>query len=279
MVLLASVLLYALGGGIADYLGHAIHWDAYLAGQAEVLFLLLSSYFLREFYSLPMVPPSQRGLGAPVISRNYLLAVSATSLTAGAVLTVLLFASGALNFSGFVFLGAAFVLAMLYALPPFRLVYSGYGELVLAIVMANLVPSIALMLQGGEFHRLVVLLTFPLTFLYLSSYLAVHLERYAQDVREGRRTMLTRLGWQRGMNLHNLLILLGYFTLGSAALVGLPWRLTWPGLLGLVIGAFQIYQMIAIGNGSKPRWVLLRITAASTFALTVYFMAFALWIG
>jgi len=107
----------------------------------------------------------------------------------------------------------------------------------------------------------------------------VHLERYAQDVREGRRTMLTRLGWQRGMNLHNLLILLGYFTLGSAALVGLPWRLTWPGLLGLVIGAFQIYQMIAIGNGSKPRWVLLRITAASTFALTVYFMAFALWIG
>ena len=70
MVLLASVLLYALGGGIADYLGHAIHWDAYLAGQAEVLFLLLSSYFLREFYSLPMVPPSQRGLGAPVISRR-----------------------------------------------------------------------------------------------------------------------------------------------------------------------------------------------------------------
>jgi 1,4-dihydroxy-2-naphthoate octaprenyltransferase len=278
-VLLASILLYALGGGMADYLGHSIRWDIYLAGQGAVLFLLLSSYFLREYYSLPMVPLSQRGLGAPVISRNQLLAVSATTLTVGAVLTVMLVASGALNATGFVFLGLAFALVMIYALPPFRLAYSGYGELVIAIVMANLVPAIALILQTGEFHRLVVLLTFPLTFLYLSSFLAVHLERYARDVREGRRTMLTRLGWQRGMNLHNLLILLGFFTLGCAALVGLPWRLTWPGLLGLVVGAFQIVQMIAIGNGAKPRWALLRITAAATFALTVYFMTYALWIG
>ena len=279
MVLLASFLSYALGAGIAAYLGHAVRGDVYLAGQAAVLFLLLSSYFLRELYSLPVVSASRRGEPAPLLSRNNLLAVAATTLTAGAVLTVLLLSSGALTLPAFFFLGAAFLLGMVYALPPLRLAYSGYGELVFAILMANLVPAVGFLLQSGEFHRLLAMLTFPLTFLYLAANLAVHLERYPQDVREGRRTMLTRLGWQRGMTLHNLLILLGFLALGSAALVGLPWNLTWPGLLGLVVGAFQIAQMIAIANGAKPRWGLLRVTAAATFAVTAYFLTFALWIG
>ncbi len=278
-VLLASFLLYAMGAGIADYLGHPIHWDNYLAGQAAVLTLILSSYFLREYYSLPWAPASQRGDPSPVLSRNNLLVISATTLTGGAVLTVLLLASGGLTPPAFVLLSIAVLLGLAYALPPLRLAYSGYGELVFAILMANLVPALGFVLQSGEFHRLLALMTFPLTFLYLAAYLAVHLEHYPQDIREERRTMLTRLGWQRGMTLHNLLILLGFFALGSAAAVGLPWNLTWPGLLGLLVGAFQILQMIWIANGAKPRWRLLRITAAATFALTVYLMTFALWIG
>ena len=278
-VLLASLLFYALGAGISDYLGHNLNWNAYLAGQASVLFLLLSSYFLREFYALPLVSPSRRGEPAPVLSRYNLLAISATTLTAGAVLTVMLFASGALNPPAFVFLGAAFLLAIAYALPPLRLAESGYGELVLAIFMANLVPGFAFLLQSGELHRLILLLTFPLTFLYLAASLAISMEHYLRDIHEERRTMLTRLGWQRGMNLHNILILLGFFSLGSAALVGLPWNLTWPGLLGLAMGVFQIVQMVTIANGAKPHWALLRITAAATVALTVYFMTYALWIG
>jgi 1,4-dihydroxy-2-naphthoate octaprenyltransferase len=279
IMLLASLLVYAMGVGIADYLGHVIRWDIYLAGQAVVILLLLSCYFLREYFSLPVVPASQRNLGAPVVTRYQLLAVAATALTAGAVLTVMLYSSGAINAAGFAVLGAGFILALIYAIPPLRLADSGYGELVLAILVTNCVPALAMVLQSGEFHRLTILMTFPLTFLFLSSYLAIHMERYAQDVREGRRTMLTRLGWQRGMSLHNLLVLLGFFALGSEALVGLPWNLTWPGLLGLLVGAFQIFLMISIANGAKPRWALLRITAAATFGLTAYFMAFSLWIG
>lgn len=279
-ILLAAVLLYALGGGIAFYLGSSIRWGIYWAGQLAVWMLLLSSYFLREFFAQPALPPGLRDSEpVPALSRNNLLVISATALTAGAALTVLLLADGALNLTVLVFLGLAFILSMAYAMPPLRLAYSGYGELVVAILMANLVPAIGFLLQSGELHRFLALMTFPLTFLYLAAYLALHLQRYAEDVRRDRRTMLTRLGWQRGMNLHNLLLLLGFLLLGSAALLGLPWRLTWPGLLGLVVGAFEIFQMVSISNGGKPRWGLLRITAAATFALTVYFLTFALWVG
>jgi 1,4-dihydroxy-2-naphthoate octaprenyltransferase len=205
--------------------------------------------------------------------------ISATLLTSGALLTVVLFAAGALPPPAFVFLGAAFVLAMTYALPPLRLVYSGYGELVLAVLLANLTPGLAYLFQTGEYHRLLPLLTFPLTFLNLAAYLAVHLNRYAEDVRLERKTMLIRLGWQRGMNLHNILILTGFLILGSSALFGLPWSLTWPGLLGLPFGVFQIVQMNGIAAGAKPRWRLLMITAGTTFALTAYFITWALWTG
>jgi 1,4-dihydroxy-2-naphthoate octaprenyltransferase len=143
----------------------------------------------------------------------------------------------------------------------------------------NLIPALAFLLQTGEFHRLLALLTFPLTFLYLATNLALNLGRYSDDIRQERKTMLTRLGWQRGMNLHNLLILIGFFVLGSAALVGLPWSLTWPGLLGLPFGVFQIVQMNMIAAGGKPRWRLLNVNAGSTLAVTAYFIALALWTG
>jgi len=276
-VLLVSALLYAMGAGIAVYLGTDIRWGVYLAGQAAVALLLLSSYFLGEFFGLPPVFALDRSRPAPVLSRNNLLAVAATALTAGAVLTVMLFSDGALSPSAFVLLGLAFVLALANAMPPLRLASSGYGELVSAILVSNLVPGLGFVLQSGELHRLFVLMTFPLTFLYLAASIALRLEYYAEDVRRERRTMLARLGWQRGMSLHNLLILLGFLALGSAALVGLPWALTWPGLLGLLVGAFQIFQMLAIANGAAPRWGLLRLSAAATFALTVYFMTLALW--
>ena len=271
-------MTYSLGAGIANYLGTPIYWPTYITGPGRRAALLLSSYFLREFFDRPAMLEMPRTPGdPPQLLRGHLFLISATTLTIGAVLTVLLLARGALNPSAFLVLGLAFFLAMAYALPPLRLAHSGYGELVIAIFIANLTPAMAFLLQYGEFHRLLAFSTFPLTFLILASALALRMETYARDVREDRKNMLTRLGWQRGIAIHNMLILIGFLVLGTAALAGLPWDLTWPGLLGLPIGIFQIIQMQAIANGAKPRWRLLAITAAATLALTTYFLNLALW--
>lgn len=279
-LLLTSILTYALGAGIANYLGAPVRWPVYLIGQAAILVLLISSYYLREYFDRPALLEAARKPGEPPrLMRANLLQISATTLTIGAVLTVLLFSHGALNPSAFIVLGLSFILAMAYAIPPFRLAHSGYGELVTSIFLANLTPVLACLLQYGELHRLLAYLTFPLTFLFLASGLALRLETYAADVSAERKNILTRIGWQRGMFMHNLLILIGFLLLGTAALAGLPWNLTWPGLLGLPVGLFQIILMQAIAGGSKPRWRLLAITAAATIGLTVYFITLTLWTG
>jgi 1,4-dihydroxy-2-naphthoate octaprenyltransferase len=301
--LAAGVLLYTLGGGIATYLGYLIDWPVYWIGQAAVTLLQLSSYFLQEYFDRVDQPPFQaRPFKTPPYQappplpprpaeenqpepveieppRVIFLQAAAATLTIGAVMSVLLYAEGKFSPVVLLFIGLTFLLAILYAVPPFRLADSGYGELVTAIMTANLFPALAFLLQAGELHRLLAMLTFPLTLLYLASSLAVSLRQYAEDVRRERKTLLTRLGWQRGMSLHNLLIGLAYITLALAAIAGLPWQLVFPPLLALPFGMFQIWQMSAIAAGAKPRWRLLFYMALAVVGVTAYFMNLALWTG
>jgi 1,4-dihydroxy-2-naphthoate octaprenyltransferase len=212
-------------------------------------------------------------------SRQYLLIISFTLLTAGAAFTVLLIAEGAIRFATFIILGIAFLLAFFYGVPPLRLAYNGYGELSEGIIYAGLIPAFAYLLQTGDLHRLLPMLSFPLLAFYLAMRLAHSLEHYARDQKLGRRPLILQIGWKPGMALHNVLILVGYLLLVASATFGMPWSLTWPGLLTLPLGLFQIFQMNQIAAGAKPGWRVLKLTAAATFALTAYLLALAIWTG
>lgn len=287
--LLAGILFYALGCGIAIYLGHSPDWTRYWIGQSCVTLLQISSYFLKAYYDLFDQKEQKRRKNLQSepeedpqrlqIERRVLILASTTTLTTGAVMTVLLFTARAINQPTLLILGLAFVLAFFYATPPFRLVYSGYGELTHAILLANLTPALAFLLQTGELHRLLAMLTFPLSALLLAMGLATSLEEYASDIKYLRNTMMTRLGWRRGMNVHNLLVLSAYLLLGGAVILGLPWPLTWPALLTLPLGIFQVWQMIQVANGAKPRWKLISFAAIVMPLLITYLLTFALWTG
>lgn len=285
--LLAGILLYALGAGIVSFLGYPINWQTYFAGQAAITFLQLSSYYLKAYYD-PLSPQED---DAPVdkspldgrppksgkLPRQLVLQLALVTMTVGAALTVLLLAAGSITLPAFVLLGIAFLLFFFYAVPPLRLVYSGYGELISAVLLANLVPALGFLFQTGELHRLLAMLTFPLTALYLAALLATELQSYGGDLHYGRKTMMVRMGWQRGMNAHNLLVLGAYLLLGVAAVLNLPWVLTWPPLLTLPVGLFQIWQINQIAQGAKTRWRLLALTAGATLGLAAYLINLSLW--
>ncbi|HMD89062.1 MAG TPA: prenyltransferase [Anaerolineaceae bacterium] len=285
--LLEGILFYALGVGIVHYLGHPIDWKIYILGQACITMLQLSSYYLTVYYDrlFPTTPEliSQNSKkenddeSAKELPRQVFQLTSLTTLTVGAVMTVLLLANRALNLQALLILGIAFFLAFFYAVPPLRLVYSGYGELSQAIFISTLVPAFAFLLQTGELHRLLPMLTFPLAALYLAMLLALSLKDYSRDLKNERKTLLVRLGWPHGMRLHNILIVATYILLLLAFISGMPWGLTWPGLLTLPLAGFQIWQFIQINGGAKPHWGLLSLTATGTLLLTTYLITFTLW--
>jgi 1,4-dihydroxy-2-naphthoate octaprenyltransferase len=284
--LLAGLLLYALGAGIVVYRGQHIDWSIYWLGQGCVIMLQLSSIYLLEYYDRLQEAPrrregdtnNRRSQQQARADRNIYLLAAITTLTIGAMLTVLLAARHVLSPASYIILALAFFFAFFYSVPPLRLARNGYGEVVAAVLLTNLTPAFAYLLQNSEFMNVLGVITLPLTILYLAMTLATSLETYYQEIKRGRQNLMIRLGWQGGMFLHNLCILVAYLTMGLATLFGLPWSLSWPRLLTLPIGLFQIWQIWRIGNGAKPQWRLLRLTAYSTFAITVYLQAFTMWI-
>lgn len=286
LALLAGAMLYALGAGVLVYRGNILDWNTYWLGQAAVSLLQLSSVYLKIFYDrLQEIP--RRGIQDParpdgevkVIPRVVFLLSAVTTLTSGAMVTVLLYSRAVLNPAALLILGLSFAFAFFYSVPPLRLVYSGYGELISAVFLTTFIPGFAYLLQSDEFVQVLGIMTFPLTALFLAMMLAVALESYYAEIKKGRQNMMIRLGWQRGMFMHNLLVLFAFLAIGVGPVFGLPWDLTWSRLLVLPVGLFQVWQIWQIGNGKPTRWKLLRLTAGATFGLVLYLQVFSLWVG
>ncbi len=286
LLLVSVALIYALGTGAARYLGATIDWQVYLLGQAWVTLLQLSTHYLADYFTFPVVersggyPPlaeSSGALGPEGLPRPIALWLGLACLTVVAYLTMLLLQAEGFVFSILLMLLLLFAGCLSYATPPLRLVTSGYGELTASVLVANLVPTLAFLLQNGELHRLLAMTTFPLTALQLAMMLALNLPGYASDLRQARNTVMTRLGWERGMMLHNYLILFAFLLIGAAPLLGFPGRVFLPCLLALPIGLYQIWLMHSIAEGARPNWQALSVTSMATFGVTAYLLLFAFW--
>lgn len=283
--LLAGIICYILGGGIAHYLGSFVSWQVFWLGLVCVILLQLMMIFLKEYFDVVGAAPESEKSSSddpdkPVhLSRQQSLLVISTILIAGAVLSGLLFLYHLVNPNALVILAVSFGLAFFYASPPMKWVYSGYGELITAVLLANCFPAFAFLLQTGELHRLLAMTTFPLTPLYIAMALAQTLPTYARDMKRGYHNLILRIGWKEGMSIHNFLIFAGFLLLIIAILLGLPWPIAWPTLLVIPVGFYQIWQMYRISDGVKPHWRLLSITATATFGLMTYLLAFGFWLN
>jgi len=286
LFLLGGILVYALGVGIARYLGNPIDWELYLQGQAWVTMLQLSAQYLNEYYDAPgdLGNPNRTafsgGSGAVdegKLPRSAALLATAGCLAVTASLTVVLINTQRLAAPTVLVMALCFLGAFFYSAPPLRLASSGYGELTTSIIVANLVPAFAFLLQEGNLHRLVAMTTFPLTALHLSMMLAFELPDYASDIKLEKRTLLVRLGWKTGMGLHNALILVAYLLLALAVTLGMPFFIALPAFFTLPVGLLQIWQMRRIADGAAPNWRALTLTAMVLFAATAYLLSLAYW--
>ena len=278
--LLAGLAFYCLGVGVGYYTGSPIDAGVFWIGLSIIILLLLSWQYIKGYYALLFLPVNRKrtNLQTKRIHESGLLLVIFTFLAIGAVLTVILFAREKMNLPALVIIGMALLLVFFDAIPPFGLASRGYGEVTRSVIIANLIPALGLTLQSPSFLPFLMKLVFPLTLLILAIELAISLEGYGQDLSTGRLTLMVRIGWERGIPLHNILILAFYLLIGVAVLTGLPWSLSWPVLLTLPVGLFLIWQMLQLAAGAKPRWKLLRYTAVGLLVVILYLYMLGLWV-
>lgn len=286
--LLGAALFYFLGGGIAHYLGYAINFEVFFLGLLWVSLCQLSAQYLNEYFNSTadgqnpqrtFLTGGSGAIGPDGLSRRVALYAAYTALAVLASFTVLLLSYAKLAPSIYLIMVFALFVSIFYSTPPLKLEGSGYGELLVSILIAFFVPGFAYILQTGEWHRLVAMSSFPLTALHIAMLIAFELPDYATDIKFNKKTLLVRLGWQYGMIFHNILILSAFLLLSISRFFGYPWFATLAGLLALPIGIFQIWQMRQIGIGVKPNWNALMIGSVSMLVITAYLITFSFWVN
>ena len=277
--LLLALLTYGLGLGLARYLGVTLLPEPQFFGGVIVIFLLVSSSLLTEYF---------RPFNEPIILgetpkereefRSLLLIISITILAVAGILIFLLQRGGFLGVDTLLLFAGFILLALANAVPPVRLVNRGLGELSLSIQIASLTPTLAFLLHSHNLHRLLTLFTFPLFLIALSYFIAVNFPAYAEDLKYERRSLLISLGWQRAVPIHNSLLIIAYLFLAAIPFTGVPFGLVWPALLTLPLAAWQIFTLRNIAEGAKPLWPAFMAAATAIFGLTAYLITLAFWL-
>ena len=276
--LLLAALTYAFGMSIADYLGKTIHVESFWLGFLMVILIQLAMSLLPEVYRPQNEPLIENETRKDRLTlRNNALYVSLASLAAVAVLAYILFNTKQLPSLSILFLMFSLVVVFINAVPPFRFINRGFGELLLAVQIAYVFPTFAFTLQTGRTHPFLAL-TIPLTFLAFAYFIVLDFQAFAQDEKYERITFLTRLGWERVVPLHHVFVLFAYIFMLAMPAFGLSLTLIWSAFLTLPFALFQINQLRNISLGLPPNWLLLNATALGVFGLTVYFLTLTFWL-
>jgi 1,4-dihydroxy-2-naphthoate octaprenyltransferase len=278
--LVSLLATYALGAGLVQYVESMGDWSVFLPGGLFLILWYLAFRYLDLLASWNDRKKWPEGLTHASLRRTrWMLALTAATLVTSAMaifvswmvggalwqgLTVLIF--------GFVLFCAIFYLTRLWTnLAPYRLLF----ETVLVVIFP---PAIAFFLQTMDHHRFLTMVVVGLVPFYIAYRILSDLKSFGEDQTAERITVVTSLGWEKAMVLHNALILVGFLVLALVGLLGFPWFLLWPVFLTFPIGLLEIWLMERVRRGGKPLWAIMQFAAGSVFLIPMYLLGFAFWI-
>ncbi len=284
--LVTALALYLLGAGLSHYLGARFDPGVFLLGMIWLVLLLEGVFFLGDYFQTPFQAAVFPLQGVGEAARNerqfqpdVILLYTALGLLCGtAALTAVLVFNKLLDPAVFGLMAIYFLLLGLLILPGLNLCDSGIGEFATSLGLVVFPPALAFLPQYGSFHLYLMLSVFPLFPLHLALVLSLKLRSYAADIQKEQRTLLVRIGWKKGIFLHNLLVLSGFLLFGSAILFGLPLRIVGPVFIALLPASYLVWYYSRLEGGAPVRWPLIISLAVVAFSLPVYLLSFAAWI-
>ncbi len=277
--LLLAALTYLLGASVPAYLGKPLRPALFILGLAWAMLMQAGMSLLGEVFRPPNEPLVQGETPRQKETlRSNMLYVSTGAIGTAAFIAFIIYFNFALTIPAFYFLLASVLLVVAYSIPPFRLGNRGFGELILALHIAYVIPSIGFLLQAGESSRLMTVVFIPLAALAFAYFLIVNFITFGSDEKYQRGTTLRYLTWQRAVPFHHSLVIFAYVMFAFAPLFGYSVNLIAPAFLTLPFAVFQIIQLRAIALGNRPNWRLLHSTALAVFGLTTYFLTLTFWL-
>lgn len=278
--LISLVLTYSLGVGLVQYVDDIRNWsDVWLGG----IFLLLTTLSVEFLVLLRPLDAQDNWLGqrsSKEVQRRRLMAagLSATLFTL-AVTIFLRWVAGGVLWQGLTFL--VLICALGYVLYYFAQSIASWHVFQIlfeGILFVIIPPAFAYFLQSQDLHRMLTLVVIAFVPAYLAYRMLTIIKSMGFDQSNGIKTIVTEIGWERSMTIHNALILLTFLLFAFVTLLGFPWFLLWPVFLTLPLGLLEIWLMERVRRGGKPLWTIMQISTACVFFIPMYLIGFAFWI-
>lgn len=275
--LVSSISFYLFGSLYCDYLGIKIDIASLCFGLLIVLFLLIAMEFLNLLFC------SERELDQVLFQRfgnlNYRLiyfSLAATFIVIAAVIGILqinnptsLFVAGLMIF-----------FIIFYTVKPFRLIYSGYGEIIHAILITFLIPTFGYTIQSqGTLHVALAYLCIPFFVLVLADRFIAENRSLSRDIDRYHTTAVMRFGSVLTLRIALYLIAFSYIFILLLGLVAIPWRFILRWFISIPLAIYLIWNLNKVLSGEKPTWQLIAFLSKSLIFLNLMLFLFLFLVG
>ena len=278
--LISGVMAYLLGAGLVQYVRGMNSWTTFIEGAFLLVFTYLSVEGLRLLFQMRNPNNWQKDIQQRDKNTTKII----IGLTTATFLTV--FITIIINWIQvrIMWQGLAFLLTILFTVSGFyyfaqiESILKPFEILIEPLLFIVIPSALGFFLQSSDLHNLLTMVVIALIPGYISNRLLDMLKNFETNDQLGVTTIVSKIGWEQAMVLHNALIFITFFLFALMALIGFPWFLLWPVFLSFPIGLLQIWLMEKVRRGAKPLWVIMQVASACILFIPTYLLAFAFWV-
>lgn len=268
-LLIAGLLPYVLGAGVAFYYVKRFDFFLFATGLIGLLFVLIGVEAFNEYFDWRLGTDRVFQLNpVPVTKKKFVFGLGAFFVA----FIVAVFLTLELGVAIIILAGIGFFCAFSYLGPPLKFAYRGLGELIIALAYGPFMVMGSYYVQSQRIDPLPLLASvFPALLLYEIAILN-EVPDYFQDRIVGKRNICVRIGQKNVVKLYGMIQALFYIVLFAGLFWGKLPRLAWLVLICLPI--FTISYNTGMKTYENPR----QFTSAIKYMMIHYLLVLCILI-
>jgi 1,4-dihydroxy-2-naphthoate octaprenyltransferase len=145
-------------------------------------------------------------------------------------------------------------MGIVYSAPPFRMVYRGLGEAVVALAFGPLITVGAYYVQTGSFSPAPFYASMPVAFLIAAVLMINEFPDYEADKKAGKNQLVVKLGPDKAVRVYGLIVAFAYASILIGVLLG---AMPFPALIGVltIFQAKKAYNLLCAHHSRAKKLV------------------------
>jgi hypothetical protein len=272
----ASLLTYTVGSIFAGFQNSNFDWISFIVGIL-VFFTILSLQQLFNYLSTSKINPYSRVSFERGNKKSQLFILTIFLFFAYLFLIYSTLRMNRLIGVNLIYISLLTFLMLITIFRIGKMLFQTSSVIIEGVIVSPLMLLLGTGMQGTNPTSGHVLLTMAFFFLYVADRTSLLFEQYELDQKTGERSFLQVIGWENGIKILNVSMLLTYLVFSLYFYRNATLGVNLPILITAIIGIFSMYLLNRMVMGMKPHWHIIRATAFLHFFAVCYLLVYPLF--